>query len=484
MKKSAVKKNYLYNVLYQLLAICLPLITTPYISRVLGSDGVGTYSYTLSIVTYFILFGTLGTNTYAQREIAYYQDDVEKRSKVFKEIFILRLITFGISCLIFILSLCIFEDNKLYYRILIIELVANMIDITWLFQGMEDFGRIVLKNVIVKIVSIISIFLFVKSPDDLWIYLLVYSLSNFLGFASLWIDVKKYVVKSSSKDKLNIKRHLGGILLLFIPHVASTIYNVLDKTMLGMMASDISSVGYYEQAEKVTRLSLTVITALGTVMLPRIANLNANGNKKQLKDNIYKSFNVTFLLSFPICFGLIGISDNLVPWFFGPGYEEVNLLIKICSPIVIIVGLANVMGAQYLLAIKQQNKYTVAIIASAIVNFLGNLLLIPKIAEVGVSIMSVIAELVGVIIEYIYIRKEFDLKKILIMMKNYLCAGVVMLFLILYISQFLSTSIFNTFLLIFIGVLFYFFILIFIKDKLITNLIKNILEKVKKNEYR
>lgn len=484
MKKNSVKKNYLYNMLYQLLAICLPLITTPYISRVLGSDGVGTYSYTLSIVTYFILFGTLGTNTYAQREIAYYQDDVEKRSKVFKEIFILRLITFGISCLLFILSLCLFGTNKLYYRILIIELLANMIDITWLFQGMEDFGKVVRKNLIVKFLSIISIFLFVKSSSDIWVYLLIYALSNFFGFTSLWIDVKKYIVIGNSNEKLNIKRHLGGIFLLFIPHVASTIYNVLDRTMLGFMAPSISSVGYYEQAQKVTRLSLTIITALGTVMLPRIANLNANGNTKQLKNSIYKSFNITFLLAFPICFGLIGISDNLVPWFFGSGYDEVSILIKVCSPIVVFVGMANVMGAQYLLAIKQQNKYTVAIIVSAIVNFFGNLLLIPKFAEIGASVMSVIAELVGVIIEYIYIRKEFNFKKIFIIATKYMFAGIIMLFLILYISQFLSASMFNTFLLVFIGGMFYFCVLLLIKDALIMDLLKKILGKVRRNESK
>lgn len=481
MKKNSVKKNYLYNVFYQLLAIGLPLITTPYISRVLGSEGVGIYSYTLSIVTYFVLFGTLGTNTYAQREIAYYQDNLEKRSQVFKEILILRLITFGFSCLFFILSLCIFSDNRLYYRILIIELVANMIDITWLFQGMEDFGKVVRKNLIVKFISISSIFLFVKSPSDVWVYLAIYTLSNLLGFASLWIDVKKYITKVDSKEKLNIKRHIGGILLLFIPQVASTVYNVVDKTMLGLMVSDISRVGYFEQAQKITKLSLTIITALGTVMLPRIANLNANGNTKKLHDSIYKSFNVTFLLAFPICFGLIGIADNLVPWFFGPGYDEVSFLIKLCSPIVIFIGMANVMGAQYLLATKQQNKYTVAIVLSAIINLLGNLVLIPMFAEIGASIMSVIAELVGVVVEIICIRKVFDLKKIFKMAVKYLIAGILMLILILSFSHFLTSSILNTMFLILLGSLAYFGILLVTRDELLINLLKNILRKAKKS---
>lgn len=479
MKKNSVKKNYLYNMSYQLLAIIIPLITTPYLSRILGSDGIGTYSYTLSIATYFVLLGVLGTNTYAQREIACFQDDEENRSKIFKEILQLRFITFTISILIFITFFCLFGSNRIYYRILTLEIFANMIDISWLFQGMEDFGKIVRKNLIVKIISIISIFVFIKSKNDVWIYVLIYSLSNFLGFLSLWLDAKKYIVKTNVKEKINIKKHIKGILLLFIPQVASTIYNVLDKTMLGLIVSDISYVGFYEQAQKITKVSLTVITSLGVVMLPRIANLSAKGDKKELKKNIYNSFSAVFLLAFPICFGLIAISDNLVPWFFGKGYEEVSLLIKICSPIVIFIGMANVMGPQYLLPTKQQNKYTLAVICSAVVNFVGNLLLISSLAAVAASITSVLAELVGVIIEFFYIRKDFSLKKILNLSKNYMFAGIIMLIALTLISNKLVPSIINTFILISIGGFIYLIMLLICKDEFVVKNINNIVKKLK-----
>ena len=167
MKKS-VKKNYLYNLSYQILAIILPIITTPYLARVLGSNGTGIYSYTISIVTYFILFGSLGIALYGQREIAYVQNNEKKKNRIFTELVFLRLITMFIAAIIFFFTFGIKGEYSLYYKILLFEMLANAIDISWLYQGLEEFKKIVLRNFIVKIVSIICIFIFVKNPTDVW----------------------------------------------------------------------------------------------------------------------------------------------------------------------------------------------------------------------------------------------------------------------------------------------------------------------------
>ena len=233
MAKKSVKKNYIYNVLYQFLAILIPVITTPYLSRVLGAEKIGIYSYTLSIVTYFILFGSLGVAMYGQREIAYVQDDVKKRSVIFYEIVIMRLITLSLSLLLFYISFCLKGDYTFYYRILILELVANMLDISWFFNGLEEFKKTVTRNTIVKLISLLSIFLFVKKPTDLYIYFIIYVLSTFLGNLSLWFYLKKYIKKVPIKE-LKIFRHIKPAILLFIPQVAIQVYTLLDKTMLGI----------------------------------------------------------------------------------------------------------------------------------------------------------------------------------------------------------------------------------------------------------
>ena len=226
MKKQSLKKNYIYNLIYQIIAIILPIITTPYLSRVLGAKGIGIYSYTLSIVTYFILIGALGTNMYAQREMACYQDDVEGRSKTFKELFYIRLCSFSITAIVFFLCFCISNEYDIYYRILLLEIFANMIDITWFYQGMENFKKVVVKNLLIKFISIFSIFIFIRSKNDVWIYVLIYVLSNLIGNLSLWLDLKKYLIKVK---KINLKKHFRPMLSLIVPQIAMSIYNVLDK---------------------------------------------------------------------------------------------------------------------------------------------------------------------------------------------------------------------------------------------------------------
>ena len=282
MAKKSVKKNYIYNLIYQILVMIIPLITTPYLSRVLGAENIGIYSYTLSITTYFILFGSLGVAMYGQREIAYVQDNKDKRSKTFYEIFIMRIITLFISLIIFYITFCIKGEYNVYYKILILEIIANAIDISWYFQGLEEFKKTVIRNTIVKLISVVCIFVLVKNNNDLNKYFAIYVLSNVIGNLSLWLYIPKY----TSKVKLNelkVIRHLKPTIILFIPQVATQIYTVLDKTMIGAIIADKSEVGYYEQAQKIIKLLMTIATSLGTVMMPRIAATYSKGNKEKVR---------------------------------------------------------------------------------------------------------------------------------------------------------------------------------------------------------
>jgi O-antigen/teichoic acid export membrane protein len=476
MKKS-ITKNYIYNLTYQILILILPLITTPYISRVLGAENIGIYSYTVSVSAYFILFGSLGISMYGQREIAYLQDDKKKYTKIFWEIVLLRFITMAISMLIFYFTFARLGEYETYYKILLLELLANCLDISWFFQGLEEFKKTVLRNIIVKIISIVSIFIFVKTADDLIKYFIIYVASVLIGNVSLWAYLPKYLTKINIKE-LNLLQHIKPTIGLFVPQIAIQIYTVLDKVMIGSIISDKSEVGYYEQSQKVVKLLLTIVTSLGTVMVPRMANTYINGNNAQLKEYMNKSFCFVFLLAFPIMFGIISVSDYFVPLFFGPGYDKVPMLINIISPILLAIGLSNAIGTQYLLPTKKQKEFTIAVVIGAIVNFVINIMLIGKYGAVGASIGTVIAEICVTTTEFIFIRKEFKIKDILKLSKNYALASVIMFAVCTIVKQFINNTLYNIVIQVIVGAITYGACLLLLKDEFTMSILQGLKEKV------
>ena len=257
MPKSIVK-NYIYNVSYQILLILTPLITTPYVSRVLGSDNVGIFNYTQSIVNYFILFGCIGLNMYGQREIAYCQNDPQKRSRVFWELVLLRLITVSLSLLVYYFGIAAHSPYQEYYLIFLVEIVAAVFDISWFFQGLENFKMVAIRNFIIKLSGVALIFLFVKTKEQLDIYIWCYAATVFLGNLSLWIGLPKLLVKGGFSFS-EMLRHLWPALGMFVPQIAISVYTQLDKTMLGLLSTN-SQVGFYSQAEKMSKLTLAIVT--------------------------------------------------------------------------------------------------------------------------------------------------------------------------------------------------------------------------------
>lgn len=477
MKKS-LKTNYIYNLLYQILVMVLPLITTPYLSRTLGAEKIGIYSFTLSILSYFILFGCLGINLYGQREIAMVQDDVKKRSKIFWSLFILKLITLFTSFVVF--ALVNFNDSiyGIYYKILTIELFSNIFDITWFYQGLEDFKKVTIRNTVVRLLSTLLIFLFIKNENDLIFYFLIYCGCNFLSCLTLWYDLKKCI----KKVKINFRdifRHLKPTITLFLPQIAIQIYTVLDKTMLGFILGDMHEVGYYEQSQKIVKMCLMLITALGTVMIPRIANLFANNKQTELNEKIVNMFNVVLIVAFPMCFGLIGISKDFVPWFFGEGYSYVVSLLSIFSFLILAIGLNNITGMQYLIPTKKQNIFTISVIAGAIINFILNLILISKLGGNGAAVSTVIAEFCIFLIQAFYIRKIFNFKLILKNNVKYLFSSLIMFVIVYIIGIFMDSTIVTTSIQILSGGIIYVSLLFILKDGLLNQFINIIKEKLK-----
>lgn len=425
MAKKSITKNYIYNMVYQVLTLILPLITTPYLSRVLGAEGIGIYSYTYAIVTYFILFGSLGVALYGQREIAYSQENPKARKKAFIEIIIFRFITIFIAIFFYYFLFINGKQYQLYYKILILELIAAAFDISWFFQGLEEFKKTVTRNVLVRICSVTLVFILVKTKEDLAKFTLIYSLADLIGNLSLWLYLPKYL-KGTKVENINVKQHLPHIMMLFIPQIANQIYNILDTTMIGWLVTDKTETGYYEQGHKVIRLLLTIVNSLGVVMIPRMANAFANNDKKQINDYMKMSFNFTFFLSFPIMFGIVSISKAFVPIFFGAGYEKVIYIIYLLSPMVLLMGLANVVGTQYLLPTKKQKEYTSSVTIGVVVNFILNYILITLYESIGATIATVLSQLVVDILQYRHIKDDISIKSLWNLCYKYLISAIAM----------------------------------------------------------
>ncbi len=477
--KRSVSKNYIYNLIYQILVLILPLVTAPYVSRVLGAENIGIYSYTISIATYFVLFGSLGVALYGQRQIAYEQKKGKRMSKTFWEIIILRFVTMAISMIVFYIVFVNGKQYQIYYQILLLELFANCFDISWFFQGLEEFKKTVTRNVIVKLISVISIFVFVKNTNDLEIYFWIYVLSTLFGNISLWAYLPKYLKKTKVRQ-LNVIQHIKPTIGLFIPQIAIQVYTILDKTMIGTIILDKSEVGYYEQSQKIIKMLLTIVTSLGTVMLPRIASTFASGEKEKVTSYMNKSFNMVFLLGFPLMFGIISISIAFVPVFFGQGYDKVAILMKVISPIILLIGLSNVTGTQYLLPTKRQKEYTISVVCGATINFIMNMCLIWKFGAIGASIGTVIAELTVTLVQIYFVRKDFNIKNIFKIAKNYLIASVIMFIICLFIGKYIKNNLVSIIMQVIIGGLTYGTFLIILKDDFIFEMINRIRNKIRR----
>ena len=478
MAKKSIAKNYIYNLIYQLLTILLPLITTPYLSRVLGAEPIGIYGYILSIVTYFILFGSLGIAMYGQREIAYLQNDKQKRSKTFWEICIIRFIMLTVAIILFYFAFANKGEYSIYYKILILYIISNAIDITWLLQGLEEFDKTVVRNIVVKFLSLVCIFIFIKEPTDLWKYILIYSLAELLGNVTMWMYLPKYIEKVKIKS-LQLLKHIKPTIALFVPQIAIQIYTVLDKTMIGNILGDMTQVGLYEQAQKIIRAEIVIATAMNAVMSSRIANIYVTGKKEDIVKELKKSFSFVMLLGIPMMFGTMAIANKMVPWFYGEGFEKVGPLLIAFSPIILVIGLSNITGIQYLIPTKKQNQFTITVTIGAIINVVLNFILIKLVGAIGAVISSVLSEVAILIAQIFIIRKEVNILEMLKPAIKYLISGVLMYVVVLNLASIINVSIINTVIQVIVGTIIYFIALILLKDRFLGDIINQIFSNIK-----
>ena len=426
----SLKKNYLYNVMYQVISIIVPFITTPYISRVLGADAIGEYSYTASIVTYFSIAATMGLAMYGQREIAYVRNDRGKRSILFFEVELYKLLTTTVCVILFLMFAFRYSSSsrRILYLVQTTTIISVFFDISWFYQGLEEFRITVFRNLLIKIIGAISIFVFVHTKDDLLLYVGLHCLIVFVSNAMLWLYLGRYISFPSVRD-LRPFRFTWTMLEMFIPLIAIQVYTVLDKTMIGRITQSAYENGCYEQTTKMINMVMALVTSLGTVMLPRMAAVYAEHNDKRFEELATKAFHYVILLACPLCAGLIAVSANFVPIFYGPGYDRVIDLLRIYSFVLIIIPLSNIAGYAILMPMGQHNKGTIAVVTGAFVNFSLNLFLIAIWKSIGAAVATIVAESVVTLIHLYFVRKKVSLSSIgKYYIRNVLTAAVMGIF--------------------------------------------------------
>ena len=470
----SIRKNYIYNVFYQVLLLVAPLIVTPHLSRVLGPDGVGTVSYAESIVAYFTL---MGITTYGQREISYVQNNLEARSAVFWNTKLLEFFTSAVAICIYVGFAMFQRELATVYLVLTLNLVSVFFDVTWFFQGLEEFGKTVARNAFFRCLQIVYIFLFVRTKNDLPVYVLGLGLFTTLGNLSLWAYLPKYVQRVS-RQNIHPFRDIKTVWSLFIPTIAIQIYTVLDKTMIGLITGSSFENGYYEQAIKIARMLLAMVTALGAVMVPRIGYHYGNGEHAEIRRLMYRGYRFVWFLGIPLCFGMVLTARNFVPWFFGDGYEKVIPLLGVTAFLILAIGINNVTGIQYLVPTKRQNLFSLTVIIGACTNFCMNLILIHFFQSIGAAIASVTAETVIAVIQLILVRKELSPWQVLQEGTHYYIAGLVMALVLWLCGRVFSPSLLHTALLVLIGATVYFAVLLLEQDAFFIENTKKILSKL------
>lgn len=402
-------KNFILNVVYQLLIYIFPLITTPYISRVLGVNNVGIYSYTYSIVSLFMLAALLGINNYGNRETARVRDNQDRLNKKFSSIYTLQLFISITTLMIYYIYIVFF--CKKYKEIAFAQsifLISTCFDVNWFYFGLEKFKLTISRNVLFKVISIICIFLFVRSRSDLWKYTVIMAVATLISQLYLIIILHKYVkfVKVGIKEAFS---NFKQVLILFIPVLAYGIYGIMDKTMIGLMSTTVQ-LGNYENAQKIVSIPISIITALGTVMLPRMSYVLKDKNA-DFKPIIKSSMKLALVMSTTMTFGIILVSKEISAIMFGPEFTESSMIMSILSLYLVFTAWANVIRTQYLIPTRNDKIYVESTLFGAIVNLVFNLTFIPKYGAYGACIGTILAEVSVMLWQTIKARNSLEIKQ-------------------------------------------------------------------------
>lgn len=474
MKKTF--SNIFFNTTYQIFLVIVPIITAPYLSRVLGPDNMGKYSFVETMITLFTTVGLIGLYDYGTREIAYVRDKSKReRSKIFFEITLIRLILLVVSLSIYWIYIS-HSPYRFYFICAMVWLIANFLDPTWFFNGMEEFKLITIKNFIIKITTIVLIFLMVKNQNDLYKYFFIIGIGQVINIILLVPNLKKHIGFYKFRC-FNIARHIKPTIKVFLPQIAALVYTQVDKVMIEALTPNIANVTFYDNAEKIVKVPLAVITSINLVLMPNNANLFINGKIEEVKQIINKTIQVVLLITLPMAFGLASIGFTLVPWYLGVEFTEAGYIIVWLVPIIIALALSGISANQYFIAINKTNYLTKSYIYAAILNVIVNYIFIPRIGCYGAALGTVVAETVSVGVQYYYMSKDIKIIDSFKSVIKYIIASLIMCVVSVFIGCILGAKVTTTLLQIIVSVLIYCIFLILSKDRLVFDFISQLKNK-------
>jgi len=438
-KKKSIKKNFMWQICIEFTNMLLPLVTSPVLSRRLGAEALGVYSYVYTVTYYFLQFSLLGMFQYGTREIAAVRDDKDLLNKKFSELLCFQLIHGGMTIIAFVLYAVIFSK---YTGLLLIQILyvmgASVILINYVFSGLEEFGIISVKTMVIRSIGVLLIFLFVRTKEDLPLYTLIMA-SEPLAGALVYIYLARKKVKLVRVKLRDAYKHIKGLYAIFIPIMATFLYATMDKLMLGNM-SDMSQLGFYSNAEKAL-IAKNLAVALSVVLVPRMSKLANDANEAKFNDLLDKSIEIILLLTIAFGFGTAAVSSIFSVVFWGDKFTACSALIKIMSFMLPAYGLTYVINNQYLVPLKKEKIYIQATVLGVAFNVVFNLLLIPRSGAFGAAVATLMTQYVVLIYECVAIRKNYSIYKSIKGAVPYLAIAITMYLVVIRIDKIVSYSI-------------------------------------------
>ena len=422
----STKKNAAYNVAYRMFSVFLPLVTAPYLSRVVGTDGVGLYSDAWTISEIFCLIGMLGLADYGVRTIAQVKDDREKLDRTFSGIWQMQLLVAGITLLFWLAYVFLVAGaEKTIALHLTMMSVSCLCSFDWCLMGLDQFRPIALRNTFVKLAAAACVFIFVKAKDDLWIYGFVWSLATLTGnlMSAATLRGRVSFRKVPMREALT---HLKPCAVLFISVMAVSIYRKMDKVMVYNIAGEDQN-GLYENAEKIIYCLSGFISAIGTVMMPKVSHMWKMGEKEKISGHIDRSMELILCMVSALAFGLAAVADRFAPLFYGEDFRYSGTLMIPLAFTLIMIGFANVIRTQVVLPQERDHIFVKSVCAGAVVNLIANACLIPSMKSMGAVVGTLLAEMTVPTVQYLILRKELPYRQYLKYAAVYAVFGGIML---------------------------------------------------------
>ena len=466
--------DYIYILISQFSTIVIPIILMPYKAQTLGPNSLGIYGFVFANYQYLAFISTLGISWYGRREIASLKGNIKKQSNLLYELISLRLIITILTSIVFYLTVGINSKYSLYYLFLIPNILFSVFDLTWFYQGLEKFKKISIINTVNNILVALAVFLLIKSPKDLNKYFIITIIFNIIPIILLTLNINKYVTKINVKE-LNIKRHIKSCLLIFIPQIFINLYTTFDKVMVGLFCN-IKNVGFYDYSEKIVVMSLSLVSAISLIIIPKISQNNNKKDSKEIKKYLNSAITFGLIMGISLTLGLIAISNNLVNVFFGVKYIKMINLIKILSLSIVPIIITSIIGEGYLISTKQEKKFTIIIFIGAITNIILNYFLLKYFNVFGAAIATIITEILVLLIELPIIIKLIDKKEIINNLIKYLLIGLLMHITVYLIGK-LGTNIYVLIGQILSGMLLYLSAMFITKEKYLLLIINKLKEK-------